>query len=182
MEIAGKRLQLLKEAVPKISRVAVFSHVTSAPDAAYRREIEAAARPLGVKLQFYSVRGPEELARAFTGMSKTGANALFVVPNPAWAIQVQRIIELAAQSRLPAMYPGGGFATAGGLMSYDVDAADSFRRLAPYVHKILNGANPADLPVEQPIKFELVINLKTAKALGLTIPPSLSARADEVIE
>jgi ABC-type uncharacterized transport system substrate-binding protein len=136
---------------------------------------------LGVTLQFYGVRAPEELAGAFTAMTKAKAEALLVLPNPAIHVHAKRIVDLAAKSRLPAVYPLRAHVEAGGLMSYGHNQRDSFRRLGFYVDKILNGAKPGDLPVEQPAKFELVINLKTAKALGLSIPQDLLVRADEVI-
>ena len=134
-------------------------------------------------LQFYEVRDPTEFAGAFAAMTRAGAEALFVVPDTFWRVgdREQRIVELAAQNRLPAMYEDKDFVKAGGLMSYDVNRPDRFRRLSFYVDKIFKGAKPADLPVERPTKFELFINLKTAKALGLTIPQSLLNRADEVI-
>ena len=182
VETEGKRLQLLKEALPTISRVAVLAYGSLGPS--FAREQEAAARVLGLTLQYYGVRNPEELAGAFTAMTKERAQALFVVPQPFWGMgnQVQRIVELAAQSRLPAVYPDREFAKAGGLLSYDVYEPASFRRFGFYADRIFNGAKPADLPVEQPTKFDLFINLKTAKALGLTIPQSLLSRADEVIQ
>jgi putative ABC transport system substrate-binding protein len=178
-EFVGKYLQLLKEAVPKVSRVAVLGY--SGSPAFYRREMEAAARSLGVTLQFYEVRESEELDGAFTAMTKARAEALLVLPYPFVWVHARRIVDLAAQSRLPAAYPGRDHAKAGGLMAYDVNGPDIRRRLGFYVDKIFNGAKPGDLPVEQPTKFELVINLKTAKALGLTIPQSILLQADEVI-
>ncbi len=181
-EIAGKHLQLLQEVVPKVSRVAVLGYSTGVPSPDYRREEEAAAGALHVTLQQYGVRAPEELEGAFTAMTKARAEALLVMPHPFIWVQRQRIVELAAQSRLPAMYHHRDLVEAGGLMSYAVNESDLFRRLGFYVDKIFHGAKPADLPVEQPTKFELVINLKTAKALGLTIPQSLLNRADEVIQ
>ena len=184
VEIAGKYLQLLKEAVPKISRVAAlnYSGGPPAPPSGLRREIEAAAHALEVTLRWYEVREPEELAGAFAAMIKARAQALLVVPHPFMSTHAQRIIELAAQSRLPAMYPDRDPVIDGGLMAYTINTADQRRRLGFYVDKILTGTNPGDLPVEQPTKFDLLINLKTAKALGLTIPQSLLMRADEVIE
>jgi len=184
MEIMGKYVQLLKEAVPKVSRVAVLTTPTSDPDprGLFRSEMEAAARALDVKLQFYSVREPEELEGAFAAMKKARAEALLVVPSWLLTNLQRRIADFAAQSRLPALYP---FRYApvevGGLMSYAIDESTIYRRIGFYVDKILKGANPGDLPVEQPTKFELIINLKTAKALGLTIPEPLLIRADEVI-
>jgi ABC-type uncharacterized transport system substrate-binding protein len=182
VEIVGKYLQLLKEAVPKVSRVAVLGYSTDPPERTFRREVEAAARALGVTLQFYGARVPEELDGAFTAMTKARAEALLVQPHAFIYTHAQRIVDLAAQSRLPAVYPGRAHAEAGGLLAYDVNRPDIWRRIGFYVDKIFKGAKPGDLPVEQPTKFELVINLKAAKALGLTIPPSLLMRADEVIQ
>jgi ABC-type uncharacterized transport system substrate-binding protein len=181
-QIEGKRLQLLKEAAPKVSRVAVLDRVSGTPEPRFEREREAAARALGVTLQALIVREPKELEGAFAAMTKAGAEALFMAPNAFWWPHRQRIIALAAQSRLPAIYHNRDYVEAGGLMSYAVNNPAIRRRLGFYVDKILKGATPADLPVEQPTKFELVINLKTAKSLALTIPPSLLMRADEVIQ
>ena len=182
VEIVGKYLELLKEAVPKVSRVAVLSHSGGPTGSIFQKEREAAARALDVTLQSYGVRGPEEFAGAFTAMTKAGAEALLMEPDPFWEAHRQRVVDLVAQSRLPAVYPLREFVHAGGLMSYDVNRRDIVRRLGLYVDRIFKGAKPGDLPVEQPTKFELVINLKTAKALGLTIPQSLLIRADEVIQ
>ena len=148
------------------------------------RELEAAARGLGLTLQWHRVGDPSGLADAFTAMTKKRAQALAVTPDGFWNVgnQVQRIVELAAQSRLPAVYPDREFVKAGGLLSFDVNEPATFRRFGFSVDRIFKGAKPADLPVEQPTKFDLFINLKTAKALGLTIPPSVLTRADEVIE
>ena len=148
------------------------------------RELEAAARGLGLTLQWHRVGDPSGLADAFTAMTKKRAQALAVTPDGFWNVgnQVQRIVELAAQSRLPAVYPDRDVVQAGGLLSYDLDEPATFRRVGYYVDKIFKGAKPADLPVEQPTKFDLMINLKTAKALGLTVPPSVLTRADEVIQ
>ena len=181
METEGKRLQLLKEAVPKISRVALL-YAPGSPEPLLMREREAAAQTLGLTLQVYRVREPSEFAGAFTAMTTARAEALFVVPNPFWDGHEQRIVDLAAQSHLPAIYQTRDFVKAGGLMAYGVNFLDLFRRTATFVDKILKGAKPGDLPVEQPTKFELVVNLKAAKALGLTIPQSILLRADEVIQ
>jgi ABC-type uncharacterized transport system substrate-binding protein len=183
IEIEGKRLQLLKEAVPKASRVAVLTYSTSGPvpRSIFRSEVEAAARALDVTLEFYTVGNPEEFAGAFAAIKKARAEALFVQPSLLFWNNADRIVTLAAQSRLPAVYPDRIAVEAGGLMSYAPNAYAIQRRIGFYVDKILNGANPSDLPVEQPTKFELLINLKTAKALGLTIPESILRRADEVI-
>jgi len=182
LEIVGKHLELLKEAIPKLSRVAVLSDPAHPLDAGYRREAQAAAGVLGVTLQVYEVREPNELEGAFTAMTKAHAGALLVPPQPFAFVHARRIADLAAKSRLPAVFAFRESVEAGGLMAYAADAPDMFRRAAVYVDKILKGAKPADLPVEQPTKFELVINLKTAKALGLTIPRSILIRADEVIQ
>ena len=183
MELEGKRLQLLKEAVPTVSRVAVLGYSSGTPEPLFGREREAAAQALGVTLQSYGVRASEEIAGAFAAMTRARAEALFVDPHPFWVPDVQRqVIDLAARNRLPAMYFLRDFVTAGGLMAYDVNQATIRRRVGSYVDRILKGAKPGDLPVEQPTKLDLFINLKTAKALGLTIPQSLLMRADEVVE
>jgi putative ABC transport system substrate-binding protein len=183
--IYAKYLQFLKEAVPTISRVAALRYSGTLREPAWanemNREIEAEARALGVVLQSYYVTVPDELGPAFAALTKARAEALLVVPHPFLSAHVQRIVDLAAQSRLPAMYPDKPNVEIGGLMAYAVDWLDTARRVATYVDRILKGAKPGDLPVEQPTKFELIINLKTAKALGLTIPPTLLLQADEVI-
>jgi putative ABC transport system substrate-binding protein len=181
LEILGKRLQLLKEAVPKVSSVALLYYSGAQPNPLFKESYQAAARALDVTYQLYGVRDPEEFEGAFTAMTKARAEALQVDPHPFWMGHVQRIVDLAAKSRLPAMYPGREFVEAGGLMAYQSNRPDIFRRIGFYADKIFKGANPGDLPVEQPTKFDLVINLKAAKALGLTIPQSLLSRADEVI-
>jgi putative tryptophan/tyrosine transport system substrate-binding protein len=142
---------------------------------------EVAARALGVRLQVVEARGPEDFDRAFSDMIRARAGAVTVLPSNMFITERRRLVDLAAKKRLPAVYGLREFVDTGGLMSYGANPADSFRRAATYVDKILKGAKPGDLPIEQPTKFELVINLKTAKALGLTIPPSLLGRADEVI-
>ena len=182
LETQGKLLQLLKEAVPTISRVAVLTHPGVTPEPAFARDRETAARALDMTLQVHGLRDPAEFADVFAAMTKDKAEALFVVADSFWQAHIQRIVDLAAQSRLPTVYPWRDFVTAGGLMAYDVNRTAIFRRLGVYVDKILKGANPGDLPVEQPTKFDLLINLKTAKALGLTIPQSLLMRAEEVIQ
>jgi putative ABC transport system substrate-binding protein len=143
---------------------------------------EVAARALGVRPQFVEARRPADFDTAFSDMTRARASALTVLPSVMFINERRRLVDLAAKNRLPAVYPGREFVDAGGLVAYGPNFADMFRRAATYVDKILKGAKPADLPVAQPTKFELVINLKTAKALGLTIPPSVLARADEVIE
>ncbi len=181
-ELYAKRLALLKEAVPRVSRVAtLLSHDSPSSILAFN-DAQQAARSLGLRLQRVDVRGPEDLEKAFASLTQERSEALAPLPNSMLRAHRARIVELAARYRLPGIYESRGFADAGGLMSYGVDIVELFRRAASYVDKILNGAKPADLPVEQPTKFELVINLKTAKALGLTIPPSLLLRADQVLE
>jgi len=180
-ELNGKRLQLLKEAVPSISRVAVLYDAATPgqyPSEASGRD----ARAVDVQLHVMELRGPEEFDAAFEAAAREGADALLLAPNPLSNAHRARIIELAARHRWPAMYPLRQFVDDGGLMAYDGNLTDLWRRVAAFVDKILKGAKPADLPVELPTKFELVINLKTAKALGLTIPQSLLVRADQLIE
>ncbi|HSB80057.1 MAG TPA: ABC transporter substrate-binding protein [Candidatus Methylomirabilis sp.] len=185
LEILGKYLQLLKEAVPTASRIASLHPPPSAAGdprpADWRSILETEARALGVTLQPYPLRGPEGLAGSFAAMTTARAEALLLVPSPFFGPHKQRIIGLAAQHRLPAMYPDRDDVVAGGLMAYAPDELETARRLAAYVDRILKGAKPGDLPVEQPDKFMLILNLKTAKALGLTIPPTLLIQAEEVI-
>jgi ABC-type uncharacterized transport system substrate-binding protein len=184
-ELVGKCLEQLKQAVPGVSRVAALwqpGGLGERTDKDVLKEAEAAARALGVRLQFVEARGPENFDRAFSDMTRARSRALTVLPSNMFITERRRLVDLAAKNRLPAVYGLREFVDAGGLMSYGANPADSFRRAATYVDKILKGAKPADLPVEQPTKFELVINLKTANALGLTIPPSLLVRADEVIQ
>jgi ABC-type uncharacterized transport system substrate-binding protein len=179
LEIVAKQLELLKEALPMVIRVAVLWDDAAADQ---RTAAEAAAQLLGVQLQLLEVRHPPyEFAGAFAAATQGQAEALWVLNSPLFFMQRAHIVDLAAKSRLPTMVGHPDIARAGGLMSYDVNNRDSGRRVADYVDKILKGAKPADLPVEQPMKFELIINLKTAKALGLTIPPTLLFQADEVI-
>ena len=179
-ELSAKRLELLKETLPKISRVTILRHVTSAT--ASVRAVESAGRSLGLQVQLHEVQGPEDFDQAFSAMSQEGSEALNVLPSPILFANRKTLIELAARHRLPAIYHLREFVDEGGLMSYAASFPDMYRRAATYVDKILKGAKPADLPVEQPTKIELVINLKTAKALGLTIPQSLLHQADQVIE
>jgi len=182
-ELAGKQLELLKETVPKVSRVAVLWNPANAVwQAQMLRATEVAARALGLQLQLLEARGPDELEGAFAAMTRERASALLVQVDVIFALHARRLADLAAKRHLPAMYGSREHVEAGGLMSYAPNIPDLFRRAATYVDKILKGAKPADLPVEQPTRFELIINLKTAKALGLTIPPSLLVRADQVIE
>jgi putative ABC transport system substrate-binding protein len=181
-EIAGKYLQFLKEAVPAASRVAVLAYLVDVPENLFTPVLEAAARALNVTLQYYELREPEKLDGAFAAMTKARTEALLVLPHPFMSTHARRIVDLAAQSRLPAMYPHREMVEPGGLLTYDLDGPAIWRRIGIYVDKIFKGAKPGDLPVEQPTKFYLTINLKTAKALGLVVPQSLLLRADEVIQ
>jgi putative tryptophan/tyrosine transport system substrate-binding protein len=182
-ELAGKQLELLMKTVPKVSRVAVLWNPANAVwQAQMLRQTENAARALRLQRQLLEARGPDELEGAFAAMTRERASALLVQVDVIFALHARRIADLAAKHRVPAMYGAREHVVAGGLMSYAPNVLDLFRRAATYVDKILRGAKPGDLPVEQPTTFELVINLKTAKALGLTIPPSLLQRADQVIE
>jgi len=184
-ELVGKRLELLMQVVPGVSRVAVLwqpGAYGGRTEKDVLKGAELAARALGVRLQFVEARGPADIDRAFSEMTRAHAGALTVLSTPMFIIERRRLVDLAAKNRLPALYPTRDSVDAGGLASYGPSHADSFRRAATYVDKILKGAKPGDLPVEQPTKFELLINLKTAKALGLAIPPSLLQRADQVIE
>jgi ABC-type uncharacterized transport system substrate-binding protein len=181
-DVVGKWLELLEEAVPKVRRVAVLSNPANPSHALVIESVIVAARVVGVQLQLLEAGGPNEFDNAFTAMARERADALLVVLDPFFGFHRARLSRLAAKSRLPAMYGSREYPEAGGLMSYGADFRHSFRRSATYVDKILKGANPADLPIEQPTKFEFAINLKTARTLGLTIPPSLLARADQVID
>jgi putative ABC transport system substrate-binding protein len=182
LEIFNKQLELLKETVPKVRAVAILSNPANPGHAGTIRDLKVAAGLLGVQLQFLEAQGPKDFAGAFAAMTRERAAALLVVSDPTFDFHGARLAELAAKSRLPAMYGLRTHPEVGGLMSYSPDIRDNFRRAATYVDKILKGAKPGDLPIEQPTKFELVINLKTAKALGLTIPQSILGRADQVIE
>jgi ABC-type uncharacterized transport system substrate-binding protein len=181
-EIFGKQLQILKETVPRASRVAILSNPADPSFTLQMREIEATARSLHVRLQQVEAKGPEEFDSAFAAMARERADALLVTGTPTFLAHRARLAELAIKGRLPTMLSFRESVEAGGLMAYAVNMADFVGRAAVYVDKILKGAKPADLPVEQPTRFELVINLKTAKAIGLTIPGSLLARADTVIQ
>src|SRR6266700_5523782 len=182
LELFAKQLELLKETVPKIRRVAILSNPANAYHQLAIREVNVAARSLGVQLQLLEARGPNEFDGAFAAMAKERVEALLVLSDSIFNSHRTRLADLAARSRLAAAYGVRESVEAGGLMSYGPSFLDLYRRSAAYVDKVLKGAKPADLPVEQPTKFELVINLKTAKALGLTIPQSLLLRADQVIE
>jgi len=182
-ELSGKRLELLKEIVPKLSRVAVFGTSTQPGNAQVLKEIELAAKALGVKLQYIDVLSPKDIETAFRAATKERAEAvLFLVSGPVVGAHRTQFVELAVKSRLPVIYPTPTLMEAGGLMSYGVNNTDLDRRAATYVDKILKGTKPADLPVEQPKKFEFIINLKAAKQIGLTIPPNVLVRADRVIK
>jgi putative tryptophan/tyrosine transport system substrate-binding protein len=181
-EIFGKQLQILKEAVPHASRVAVLSNPADPSFALQVRQVEATARSLGIRLQHVEARGPEELNSAFAAMARARADALLVTGTSTFLAHRTRLAELAVKGRLPTMHSFRESVEAGGLMAYAVNMADFVGRSAVYVDKILKGAKPADLPIEQPTKFELIINLKAAKALGITVPQALVLRADEVIQ
>ncbi len=181
-ELSRKRLELLKEVIPKVSRVAVLANPSNPIAPPLLRETAAAARDLGLQLQVAEVRNSADLDGAFSAMKRERADALVVIPDFVFLEQQSRVVALAAKSRLPAMYPWREPVDAGGLMAYGASLPDILRRAPVYVDKILKGAKPGDLPIEQPAKFELVINMKTAKALGLRIPPATLARADQVIE
>ena len=180
-ELAGKRLELLKEAIPKVSRVAHLSDRTTPPGAADLKEIEAAARVLGVRIRPLQLQGSDELATAFRAAMKGRVDALIVAAHGFIHSHREQIVSLTAKNRLPAMYTNPEFVIAGGLMSYAADIPDQYRRTAIYVDRILKGTKPAELPVQQPMKFELVINLKAAKQIGLPISPNVLVRADRVI-
>ena len=181
-DLGGKRLELLKESFPRVARVGVFWPSGGPRGSLPFTELETAAKALGLMLQSLPVRGLDDIEPAFEAAKRLGAQALLTNPNPVINTQGDRIMEFAAKNRLPAMYPSSEFVEAGGLMSYAPSYPDVFRRSATYVDKILKGAKPADLPVEQPTKFEFVINLKTARQIGLTIPQSVLFRADKVIK
>jgi putative ABC transport system substrate-binding protein len=180
-DLVGKQLEVLKETVPKVSRVALLWNPANPASAPQLRQAEAAARAFGMRLQPLEARGPQEIDSAFAAMTRERAGALVVLTDSIFTNQRRQIAELAAERRLPAVYGNTEHAEAGGLIAYGANFLDLERRAATFVDKILKGAKPADLPIEQPSKFELIINLKTANALGLTIPQSLLLRADEVI-
>src|SRR5215510_1380241 len=182
-ELGGKRLELLKEAVPKVARVTVLYDPT-VPDSVLdvKEVLPVAARALRLTIQPWELRGTDDFEKVFSAMSKQRPDGLYATAGPLMRPNRKRIVDFALKSRLPSMYTSTTFVDAGGLMSYGADDADSYRRVAIYVDKILKGAKPADLPVEQPTKFEFIINLKTAKQIRVTIPQSLLYRADKVIK
>jgi len=181
-ELSGKRLEILKDAVPQLSRVAVLWNAANPYKAHDLREVQAVARALRMTLHSFPVRGPNDFDDAFRQAVKARARGLLTLEDPFTIAHRKRIVDLALRHRLPAVYAVRPFVDAGGLMSYGPDRADQNRRAAVYVDKILKGAKPVDLPVQQPTRFELVVNLKTAKALGLTLPPAIMVRADQVIQ
>ena len=181
-DLPAKQVDILKEAVPKLSRLAVLSNPANSLSIAALGHANAAVRALGLQIQPVDVREPKEFDGAFVAITRARADALLVLPDPMFLTQRTRIARLAAKSRMPAIYGIPEHAEAGGLMAYAASRTDLFRRAAAYVDKILKGAKPGDLPVEQPTEFELVINMRTAKDLGITIPPSLLLRSDRVIE
>jgi len=181
-DLSAKRLQLLKEAIPALARAAVLLNPAHPPNVRQLEETQAAARRLGVALQTLEVRTLDDIERAFIAITRERAGAVVVLPDAFTVAHRDQIADLAARHRLPTMFGQRSHVVAGGLMAYGASVADLYRKAADYVDKIFRGAKPADLPIELPTKFELVINLKTAKALGLTIPPSLLQRADEVIQ
>jgi putative tryptophan/tyrosine transport system substrate-binding protein len=181
-ELSRKWLELLRDAVPKVSRVAVLMAAQTPAAATQWRQIKGSALALKVIAERYDIAEPDEVDHAFARLMKNHAQGIIVLPHAVTNVRRTQIVKLAAEHRLPGMYPDSQYVEAGGFMSYAANFFDLHRRAATLVDKILKGARPADLPVQQPNKFELVINLKTAKALGLTIPPSLLARADQIIE
>jgi len=180
-ELSGKQLELMKEIVPRLSRVAVFGTSTNSGNAQQLRETELAAGAFKVQLQYLDVLDAKDIETAFREANKGRAEAVLMLAGPVLVLQRAQLADLAVKSRLPAIYPQTEYTEAGGLMYYGTNTPDLFRRAATYVDKILKGAKPADLPVEQPTKFEFIINLKAAKQIGLTIPPNVLARADKVI-
>jgi putative ABC transport system substrate-binding protein len=182
VELGGKRLELLKEAIPKLGRVAVLYESTEGSSRELKEVLPTAARALGLTIQSWEVRGADNFDKVFTAMGKQLPDGLYVRGSPLMAANGKRVADFALKSQLPSIYIIRTAVEAGGLMSYGADQAESYRRVAYFVDRILKGTKPADLPVEQPTKFELVINLKTAKQIGLTIPQSLLYRADKVIK
>ena len=181
-ELTGKRLELLKETFPKASVVAVLTRGVNPVTTELLKDMEVAAKSLRLQLQILEVRGPNDFDKAFSAINKERPGALIELPSPLFHGNRKRIVEFAAKSRLPSIFHSRDFVDAGGLMCYGENNADLLRRVAYYVDRILKGTKPADLPVEQPTKFEMIINLKTAKQIGVTIPPNVLARADKVIK
>ena len=181
-DLAGKRLELLKETFPALSRVAVLSNPADTITAPQLKEVEIAARSLGLQLQLYEARDRKDIDELASAWAKARPAALYVLTSQMFLGERKKIIEVVTKGRLPAMFWAAGFVDSGGLMSYGTNVAELNRRAATYMDKILKGTKPADLPVEQPTKFELIINLKAAKQIGLTIPPNVLARADKVIK
>ena len=182
-ELGGKRLELLKEAVTKLARVAVlYDPANSGSVLEVKELLPVAARALGLTIQPWEVRAADDFDQVFAALNKQRPDGLYVTGSPLMGANRKRIVDFALKSRLPSMYGSREFVDAGGLMYYGADLADSYRRVAYYVDRILKGAKPADLPVEQPTKFEFVINLKTAKQIGVTIPPDVLARASRLIK
>jgi putative tryptophan/tyrosine transport system substrate-binding protein len=181
-ELSGKRLELLKETIPRLSRVMVLGNSHTPGNSQAVQQTETVARVMGVQLIYKDVQTVTDIDAAFKTLSKNRSDAVFMLPNAVLLAHRRRVVELTIENRLPMMYDAKEYVQIGGLISYAADAEDLFRRSSIYVDKILKGAKPADLPVEQPKKFEFVINLKTAKQIGLTIPPNVLARADKVIK
>jgi putative ABC transport system substrate-binding protein len=181
-DLAGKRLELLKQLVPRATRIAILKDPDNRSSEFSVRAVESAGKSLGIVVQSVDARDQKEFDAAFLAMKRGHADAVILAVNTPFIADRRRIAELAVSHRLPMMTPAKEYAEAGGLVSYGTDYPDLFRRAAAYVDKILKGAKPADLPIEQPTKFELVVNLKTAKILGLTVPQSVLGRADEVIQ
>ena len=181
-QIVGKYLQLVREIAPRISRVAVLAYLLDPPERVHYQDMEAAAAALGMTLSYHRLREPAQLDEAFAAMVTEGAEALVVLPHAFMGINAKRIVGLAMQSRLPAVFPFREHAQVGGLLVYDVDRARIYRRIGAYADKIFKGAKPADIPVEQPTKFDFIVNARTAKALGIAIPQAMLLRADEVIQ
>jgi putative ABC transport system substrate-binding protein len=181
-ELSGKRLEVFREALPRVSRMGMLRHRASGIDALTSRETEQAAQTLGIPLKLHDVDGPVDFDRALSAIVADRAGAVLVATSSMFFAPRRQLADLALKHRLPTMFAYRDYVEAGGLMSYGPSYTDLFQRAAGFVDKILRGAKPADLPIEQPTKFELVINLKTAKALGLTIPQSVFRKADEVIQ
>jgi putative ABC transport system substrate-binding protein len=181
-ELSGKHVELLKEIIPKATRIAVLANKAATGRGSNMKEVEIAARSAGIQLQVLAVAGPDEFESAFEDAKKKRADALIVLPSPFLGANRKQIVDHAAKIRIPAIYPNADWVTAGGLVSYGPKFSEMYRRAAFYVDKILKGTKPTDLPVEQPMKFEFIINLKAAKQIGLTIPPNMLARADRVIK